>query len=56
MSDAPRIIRKKTGNFLEDFVPGQVYRHKGGKTLTEGLFTTFTEFAMTTNRLAKNAR
>ena len=56
MSDAPRVIRKKTGNFLEDFVPGQVFRHKGGKTVTEGLFTTFTEFSMTTNPLAKNAR
>jgi 2-methylfumaryl-CoA hydratase len=56
VSDAPRIIRKKTGNFLEDFVPGQTFRHKGGKTVTEGLFTAFTEFAMTTNPLAKNAR
>ncbi|NNL65418.1 MAG: MaoC family dehydratase [Myxococcales bacterium] len=56
MSEAPRIIRKKTGNFLEDFEPGQVFRHKGGKTVTEGLFTTFTEFNMTTNPLAKNAR
>lgn len=56
MSDSPRIIRKKTGNFLEDFRLGQVFRHKGGKTLTEGLFTTFTEFSMTTNPLAKNAR
>ncbi len=59
MSDSqasPRIIRKKTGHFLEDFKPGQVCRHKGGKTITEGRFTTFTEFAMTTNPLAKNAR
>lgn len=51
-----KIIRKQTGNFLEDFHPGQVFRHKGGKTVTEGLFTTFTEFAMTTHPLAKNAR
>lgn len=56
MSEAPRIIRKTTGNFLEDFEPGQMFRHKLGKTVTEGLFTTFTEFAMTTNPLAKNAR
>ena len=56
MSEAPRIIRKKTGNFLEDFAPGQVFRHKLGKTVTEGLFTTFTEFAMTANPLSKNAR
>jgi len=55
MSDAPRVIRRRTGNFLEDFRPGQVFRHKGGKTLTEGLFATFSEFAMTANPLAKNA-
>jgi len=53
---AQRILRKQIGNFLEDFVPGQVFRHKGGKTVTEGLFSTFTEFSMTTNPLAKNAR
>ena len=56
MTGTQRILRKQTGNFLEDFVPGQVFRHKGGKTVTEGLFTTFTEFAMTANPLAKNAR
>ena len=56
MNSKLKIIRKKTGNFLEDFEPGQVFRHKGGKTVTEGLFTTFTEFAMTTNPFAKNAR
>ena len=26
------LIRKKTGNFLEDFRLGQVFRHKGGRT------------------------
>jgi acyl dehydratase len=51
-----RTIQKLTGNFLEDFRPGNVFRHKGGKTVTEGLFTTFTEFAMTSNPLSKNAR
>ncbi len=51
-----RVIRKRTGHFLEDFRPGQLFRHKGGKTVTEGLFALFTEFAMTTNPLAKNAR
>jgi len=51
-----RVLRRQTGNFLEDFRPGHVFRHKGGKTVTEGLFTTFTEFAMTANPLAKNAR
>jgi 2-methylfumaryl-CoA hydratase len=56
MSKGPRVIRKRTGNFLEDFRPGQVFRHKGGKTVTEGLFAMFTEFSMTTNPLAKNAR
>ena len=53
---APRVIRKKTGNFLEDFEPGQILRHKGGKTITEGLFATFNDFSMSTNPLAKNAR
>ncbi len=53
---SPRVIRKKTGNFLEDFKPGQVLRHKGGKTITEGLFTTFGDFSMSTNPLTKNAR
>jgi 2-methylfumaryl-CoA hydratase len=51
-----RRIQKQTGNFLEDFRPGDVFRHKGGKTLTEGLFSSFTEFSMTSNPLAKNAR
>ena len=27
----PKILRKQTGHFLEDFVPGQLYRHKLGK-------------------------
>ncbi len=43
MSDAAtptRIIRKKTGNYLEDFEPDQIFRHKGGKTITDGLFAT----------------
>ncbi|MFN2425851.1 MAG: MaoC family dehydratase [Candidatus Binatia bacterium] len=48
------VIRKKTGNFLEDFKVGHVMRHKGGKTVTEGLFNTFTEFNMTTNPFSKN--
>ena len=56
MPQEPRVIRKRTGNFLEDFRPGQVFRHKGGKTVTDGLFSTFTEFSMTSNPLAKNAR
>jgi 2-methylfumaryl-CoA hydratase len=50
------VIRKKTGNFLEDFRIGQTLRHKVGKTITEGLHSTFTEFAMTTNPLHKNRR
>jgi 2-methylfumaryl-CoA hydratase len=50
------IIRKKTGNFLEDFKVGQVLRHKVGKTVTEGLMNAFTEFSMTTNPLHKNRR
>jgi 2-methylfumaryl-CoA hydratase len=47
-------IVKKTGHFLEDFKLGQVFRHKGGKTVNEGLFNSFTEFNMTTNPLSKN--
>ena len=48
-------IKKKRGNYLEDFELGQVYRHKGGKTVNEGLFNAFTDFSMTTNPLHKNA-
>lgn len=50
------VLRKKTGNFLEDFRAGRVFRHRRGKTVTEGLFNAFTDFTMTTNPLAKNAR
>jgi 2-methylfumaryl-CoA hydratase len=50
------VIRKHRGHFLEDFFPGDLYRHKGGKTVTEGLFALFTDFSMTTNPLSKNAR
>jgi 2-methylfumaryl-CoA hydratase len=49
------LIRRKRGNYLEDFQPGQVFRHKGGKTLNEGLFNSFTDFSMSTNPLHKNA-
>jgi 2-methylfumaryl-CoA hydratase len=49
-------IRKQHGHYLEDFRPGQRLRHKGGKTVTEGLFALFTDFSMTANPLAKNAR
>lgn len=48
-------ITKKRGNYLEDFRPGQLFRHKGGKTITDGLFCSFTDFSMTTNPLHKNA-
>jgi 2-methylfumaryl-CoA hydratase len=50
------LIHKKRGNFLEDFRVGQLFRHKVGKTVTEGLFNAFTEFGMTTNPLSKNLR
>jgi 2-methylfumaryl-CoA hydratase len=50
------VIRKHKGNFLEDFRVGQVFRHKVGKTVTEGLFNAFTEYDMTTNPLHKNRR
>ncbi len=48
------LIRKKTGNFLEDFRLGQVFRHKGGRTITEGLTAHFTDFSFTANPLHKN--
>jgi 2-methylfumaryl-CoA hydratase len=50
------VIQKKKGNFLEDFRAGQLFRHKVGKTVTEGLLNTFSEFDMTTNPLSKNRR
>jgi len=50
------VIRKQHGHFLDDFRSGQVFRHKRGKTVTEGLFAVFTDFSMTTNPLSKNAR
>ena len=48
------LIRKRTGNFLEDFRLGQVFRHKGGRTLTSGLIAHFTDFSFTANPLHKN--
>jgi 2-methylfumaryl-CoA hydratase len=50
------VIKKHKGNFLEDFRAGQVFRHKVGKTLTEGLFNAFTPYDMTANPLHKNRR
>ncbi len=50
------VIRKKTGNFLEDFRVGQLFRHKGGRTVTDGLHAHFTDFCYTTNPLHKNRR
>ncbi len=50
------LIRKKTGNFLEDFRLGQVFRHKGGRTVTEGLTAHFTDFSFSANPLHKNLR
>lgn len=49
-------IFKQKGNFLEDFRVGHLFRHKVGKTITEGLFNAFTEYDMTTNPLSKNRR
>ncbi len=48
------VIKKLSGNFLEDFAAGKVFKHKGGKTINEGLFNDFTEFNFTTNPLSKN--
>ena len=50
------VITKRKGNFLEHFRVGHVFRHKVGKTITEGLMNAFTEFDMTTNPLSKNRR
>ncbi len=50
------LIRKERGHFLEDFRVGQTFRHKVGKTITEGLLSAFTDFTMTTNPLHKNLR
>jgi 2-methylfumaryl-CoA hydratase len=50
------LIKRHKGNFLEDFRVGQVFRHKVGKTITEGLHNAFTEYDMTTNPLHKNRR
>jgi len=49
-------IRKRKGNFLEHFAVGHVFRHKVGKTITEGLFNAFTGWDMTANPLHKNQR
>ena len=49
-------IQGRHGNFLEDFRPGQLFRHKRGKTVTEGLFAVLTDFSLTSNPLAKNLR
>lgn len=48
------LIQKKTGNFLEDFVLGKLMRHKGGRTVTDGLLARFTDFSYTSNPLHKN--
>jgi 2-methylfumaryl-CoA hydratase len=48
------VISKQKGNYLEHFRAGQIFRHKVGKTITEGLFNAFTEYTMTTNPLHKN--
>src|SRR5882724_619050 len=50
------IVQRQHGHFLEDFRPGAIFRHKRGKTVTDGLLTIFGDFSMTTNPLAKNLR
>jgi len=56
MNENLRIVHKKTGNFLEDFGPGQILRHRGGKTVTDGLLTTFGDFSFATHPFSKNRR
>ncbi len=48
------IIRKQSGNFLEDFRLGQVFRHRGGRTITEGLTAHYTDFSFTASPLHRN--
>ncbi len=50
------VIRKKTGNYLEDFRVGHTFRHKGGRTVGEGLHAHMSDFCYTTNPLHKNRR
>ena len=50
------LIRKTTGNFLEDFQVGKLMQHKGGRTITAGIHAHFTDFCYTTNPLHKNER
>lgn len=50
------VIRKPKGHFLEDFRVGHLFRHKVGRTVTEGLLNAFTGWDMTTNPLHKNRR
>ena len=47
-------IKRSTGHFLEDFSAGRIFRHKRGKTVTEGLFNDFTDFTFCTSPLYKN--
>ena len=49
-------IRKQHGHYLEDFRSGSLLRHKGGKTITDGLFALFTDFSFTPNPLSKSIR
>ena len=50
------LIRRRTGNFLEDFQVDTLLRHKGGRTITAGIHAHFTDFCYTTNPLHKNER
>jgi 2-methylfumaryl-CoA hydratase len=50
------VIRKTTGNFLEDFRLGHTYRHKGGRTISEGIAAHFTDGSFTASPLHKNLR
>jgi 2-methylfumaryl-CoA hydratase len=50
------VIKRTTGNFLEDFEVGSLLRHKGGRTVTSGIHAHLTDFCYTTNPLHKNER
>ena len=50
------IVQKRKGNFLEAFRVGHIFRHRVGRTVSEGLLNTFTAYDMSTNPISKNLR
>jgi 2-methylfumaryl-CoA hydratase len=50
-----RVIRRDYGHFLEDFVPGRVFRHPRGVTLDAGFIADYTRTFMEANPSHLNA-